>query len=404
MTRTSTPGSTAARRSAAVLVMVMLALLVGAGVARAAEDPEKIHVTLTQAPITNANPNNITMDVTITNTGTKKPPVYRYGVFLTAKQGDGEPILEEPEFCTQVNDVDPAVPPGIYRCAIIINNPGDWTFLAYVNLPTDTGQKQLKSVQTTLTFNDAVTLTGEYKGLRYAVEGKSFEVFLLQIHVVLASIWLLLVGAMAFIAIPRLRRMLSTLALQTLEVRRGFLNSSMWVAFGGTLITGTWLLSTQTAYKAPFSANKFSFSAYDEITRLPYASMYFNALYVKILVFLLMTGASTVLAMEAARQAQTAQDALGDEDEIDMWATGVHFDEYGHVLHDDRPAGSVAAEAGPAVATHTAVEPLGISQRMLWTCVAVMVGGTGVIGICVTILKYCHELVETANAARILGG
>jgi hypothetical protein len=218
----------------------------------------------------------------------------------------------------------------------------------------------------------------------------------------MASLWLLLVAAMAFIAVPPLRRMLSTLALQTLEVRRGFLNSSMWVAFGSTLITGTWLLTTQTAYKAPFSANRFSFNAYDEITRLPYASMYFNALYVKILVFLVMTGASTVLAMEAARQAQTAQDAIGDENEVDMWATGVHFDEYGHVLHDDRP--SAPAQAGTAVATRAHVEPLGISQRALWACVAVMVGGTGVIGVCVTILKYCHELIETANAARILGG
>lgn len=391
------------RRSALTLGTMFLAVVLGAGPAHAAdggEDPEKISATLTQAPILNENPNNITMDITIVNTGTKKPPRYRYGVFLTAKQGNDEPILEQPENCNQVSDVDPAVKPGVYRCSVIINNPGDWTFLAYVNLPTSTGQQNLKSLETTLTLNDAVVLAGEYKGLRYAVEGKSFEVFLLQIHVVLASLWLLAVAGMAFIAVPRLRRMLSTLALQTLEVRRGVLNSLMWVAFGGTLITGTWLLSTQTAYTAPFSANKFSFTAYDEITRLPYASMYFNALYVKILVFLAMTGASAVLAMEAARQSQAAQDAIGDENEIDMWASGVHFDEFGHVLHDERPASATEV----VVAARPQAQPVGISQRMLWACVAVMVGGTGVIGICVTILKYCHELIETANAARILGG
>jgi hypothetical protein len=394
------------RRSVVTLAMLFIALVVGAGSAqagqavRSAENPEKIKVTLTQAPIENTNPNNITMDITIVNSGTKKPPVARYGVFMTAKQGDGEPILEVPENCQQVNDNDPTVTPGIYRCSIIVNNPGDWTFIGYVNLPTSAGQKQLKVIQTTLTINDAVVLRGDYIGLRYAVQGKSFEVFLLQIHVVLASLWLLLVAAMAFIAVPRLRRTLSALALQTLEVRRAVLNSSMWVAFGGTLITGSWLLTTQTAYKAPFSVNKFSFSAYDNITRLPYASMYFNALYVKILVFLVMAGASMVLSLEAARQSQAAQDAIGDSDEIDMWASGVHFDEFGHVLHDDRPA--PVAESRSAAATHVA--PVGISQRALWACVAVMVGGTGVIGLCVTILKYCHELIETANAARILGG
>jgi hypothetical protein len=386
-----------------VAALVILAgPAVAAGTAGPPEDPENIKVTVTRAPIVNDNPNNVTMDITVTNRGTKKAPVARYGVFLNARQGTDEPILVAPENCLQVSDNDPQVPPGVYRCSVIINNPGAWTFTAAVNLPTATGQKQLKVVDATLDIPDAVVLAGEYKGVAYAVQGKSFEVFLLQIHVILASLWLLLVGAISFIAVPRLRRMLSTLALQTLEVRRSFLTSSMWVAFGSTLITGSWLLTTQTAYKAPFSVSRLSFSAYSNVTRLPYASMYFNALYLKILVFLIMAGASVVLAMEAGRQAQAAQDAAFDDlDEIDMWSSGVHFDEEGHVLHAERPAG---ASTTSVVATHAQTASLGISQRMLWACVAVMVGGTGVIGLCVTILKYCHELIETANAARILGG
>lgn len=403
MTVTGAPKAAATlRRACAALVVLLVALVLGASSAAAApadENPEKIKVTVARAPIENVNPNNVSIDITIVNTGTKKPPVARYGVFLTARQGSGEPILEEPENCVQVNDNDPAVAPGIYRCSIIVNNPGAWTFSSFVNLPTVTGQKQLKALDTTIDIPNAVQLAGEYKGLRYVVEGKTFEVFLLQIHVVFASLWLLLVGTISFIAVPRLRRMLSTLALQTLEVRRSVLTSSMWVTFGGTLITGTWLLNTQTAYKAPFSTNNFSFSAYDDITRLPYAAMYFNALYVKILVFLVMAGASTVLAMEAARQAQAAQDSFGDDDEIDMWASGVHFDEAGHVIHDGKAPSAAAVEAPRAT-----VAPVGISQRLLWACVAVMVGGTGVVGLCVTILKYCHELIETANAARIIGG
>ena len=398
-------------RRVAVLLGALVALLILAAPAGAAENPEKIKVTLTQAEILNANPNNITMDITIVNTGTKKPPVARYGVFLTAREGTSastaEPILEEPENCLQVADNDPTVPAGVYRCSIIVNNPGAWTFTAFVNLPTAAGQQQLKVVETTLDITEAVVLAGEFKGLRYAIEGSSFEVFLLQFHVILASLWLLLVAVIAFIAVPRLRRMLSSLALQTLEVRRNVLTSSMWIAFGGTLITGAWLLSTQTAYDAPFSTSSFSFSEYDDITRLPYAAMYFNALYIKILVFLVMGGASMVLAMEAGRQAQTAQDAVtGDDDEIDMWSSGVHFDEEGHVIHDEARAPSGAGAVGQvAAATRTrTAAPVGVSQRALWACVAVMVGGSGVIGLCVTILKYCHELIETANAARILGG
>ena len=390
-----------------VLVPVLVTLLAAcalclgvAGAAAAAENPERIRATLTRADVTTIDPNTVTMDITIVNAQTGQPPTYRYGVFLTAREGQGEPILEEPENCQQVSDNDPTVRRGIYRCSIIVNNPGSWTFTAFVNLPTATGQQQLRVIETTVDISDAVVLSGEYKGLRYVVEGSSLEVFLLQLHVIMAVGWLLLVGALAFIAVPRLRRMLSVLALQTLEVRRSLVTSSMWTTFGGTVITGAWLLSEQTAYEAPFSTSNFSFADYDSVTRLPYAAMYFNALYLKLLIFLVMTGASVVLAMEAARQAQAAQSAAGDDDEVDMWAKGVHFDEYGHVLRDDPPQ-TVATATAPAPAR---TAPVGVSQRVLWGCVAVMVGGTGAIGVCVTILKYCHELIETANAARILGG
>lgn len=396
-------GRGAARRSCALLALLIGVLVVTAGSAsavRAAENPTQIKVKLTRSAIVNANPNDITMDITIVNTGTKKPPHTRYGVFLNARQGADDPILTHPENCAQTADVDRTVARGVYRCSIIVDNPGRWTFTTTVDLPTTAGQQLITTVDATIDIPDAVTLAGEDKGVQYAVQGKSFEVFLLQIHVISASIWLLIVGALSFMAVPRLRRTISTAALQTLEVRRSFLNSSMWVAFGATLITGTWLLSTQTAYKAPFSANKFSLTAYSDVTRLPYASVYFNTLYLKILVFGIMAAASAVLAMEAGRQTQAAQDALGDDEEIDMWATGVHFDEHGHVLHSDRP-GAPGAEASRAPARAPSVV---IGSGLLWACVAAMVGGTGVIGVCVTILKYCHELIETANAARILGG
>ncbi len=386
-----------------VLVAAVLAVLAGLVLspASAAEDPDNIKVTIGRSDIVATNPNSITIDITLRNNGTKAAPVFRYGVFLNARQGDAESILEEPENCVQQNDADPDVPKGIYRCSVIVNNPGAWTFTGFVNLPTDAGQRQLQVVETTLNIDDAVVLAGEFIGVKYVVEGSSFEVFLLQAHMALASLWLLLAAAIAFMAVPRLRAMLSMLALQTIEVRRSFLTSAMWTCFGGTLITGTWLLNTQTAYEAPFSTSSFSFSDYDAITRLPYASLYFNALYLKIGIFLAMGAASMVLAMEARRQAQAAQDAEfadGPDDEVDLWAGGVHFDEQGHVLHDPAEAGTVVA------AQRTRPAAVAVSARTIWACVAVLAGGTGVIGLCVTILKYAHELIETANAARIIGG
>lgn len=391
-------------RAFAVLVAALVAVLAGLTLspASATEDPEKVKVAIGRSDIIVTNPNAIPIDITLTDPETKKAPVTRYGVFLNARQGDDESILDAPELCVQQHDADPDVPAGIYRCSIIVNNPGAWTFTGYVNLPTNQGQRQLQTVETTLTIDDAVVLAGEFKGLKYIVEGSSFDVFLLQAHMALASLWLLLVAALTFVAVPRLRAMLSVLALHTIEVRRGFLTSAMWTAFGATLITGTYLLNTQTAYTAPFSTSRFSFSDYDAITRLPYASVYFNALYLKILIFLVMGGASMVLSMEAGRAAQAAQDAQdatdGPDDEVDMWGSGVHFDEQGHVLHDPAVSGSVIA------ARRTRPAVVAMSSRTMWACVAIMAGGTGVIGLCVTILKYCHELIETANAARILGG
>jgi len=64
-------------------------------------------------------------------------------------------------------------------------------------------------------------------------------------------------------------------------------------------------------------------------------------LYTKIFIFLVMAAFSVILMMEAARQAQLAQDTddLERDDDDDMWSHGVHFDEDGHILHDDVAVG-----------------------------------------------------------------
>lgn len=372
-------------------------------------DASTTDVTIDEAKLARqASENHITMEIKVLNKN-KQPTCAAYPVFLTFNQEGKEP--QQAPVCQDENYNDPAVPRGTYHCTAYIDGPGEWIFTATVNKPAfEAGQVQTRLHVESVKLNlpDAQKLAGLSNGLKYVVEGSTFEVFLLQLHVALAGLWMLIAAMMAFLALPRLRRTLSVLTLHTLEVRRSFLNSLLWGTFGGTLGTGMYLLATQTAYKAPFSTNGFSFSAWDKITNLPYAQSYFLILYGKILVFGLMAVASVILMLEAGRMAQLAQDAdpLEREDEDDLWGKNVHFDEDGHVLHDDDVA--VAGGAAGSVAT-TAVRAqrrttgtAGVSQRTLTACVLVLLVGALAIGGAVSGLKYLHELVETASAAAII--
>lgn len=370
-------------------------------------DLETIEVDIREAKLAHRNNENaITMEIAISNRN-GKPTCANYAVFLTFNRPGGEPE-GLPNGCQDQHFNDPDTPRGRYHCTALIEGPGDWQFTATVNRPALINQQNLTTVSTTLNFPNAVQTNNEDDLVPYIVEGSAFEVFLLQFHVAMSGLWMLLAATMGFLAVPRLRRTLSVLAVHTLEVRRGFLVSSMWGTFGGTLGTGLYLLAAQTAYDAPFSTNGFSLSAWENLGNLPYAQNYFLVLYGKILLFGLMAAASTILMLEASRVARIAVGAEGleaDEDD-DMWSRGVHFDEEGHVRRDED-----VAVAGGAVGSvnRTAVEAqrrtaaaLGVDQRTLSVCVAVLVVGALAVGAAVTGLKYMHELIETAAAAAIL--
>jgi hypothetical protein len=376
-------------------------------------DPSTIDVEIGQAKLSHqSSPNHITMEIRVLNKN-KAPTCAAYPVYLQFYQPPGEP--EDAPGCADVSFNDPEVPRGTYHCTAIINGPGKWTFIGTVNKPADIRggeifavQTPIKTAEVTIDFPDVPQLAGGYKGLKYVVEGSTFEVFLLQLHLATAALWILLALMMAFLAVPRLRQTLSVLAVHTLEVRRGALVSLLWASFAATLGTGLYLLGTQTAYDAPFSAKNFSFSDWDKITKLPYAQSYFLVLYGKILVFGLMAAASVLLMMEAGRRAQLAQDAesLDRDDDDDMWSKGVHFDEEGHVIHEEDLA---VAGGATASVTRTAVraqrrthDMAGLSQRTMTICVVVLIAGTLAIGGAVTGLKYLHELIETASAAAII--
>ena len=219
---------------------------------------------------------------------------------------------------------------------------------------------------------------------------------------VAASVWLLLALMCAFLAVPKLRHMLSVLTLHTLEVRRGFLQSTLWAAFIVTLGTGIYLLKTQTAYPAPFS-----FSKWNAVTTLPYAQTYFTALYVKILFFLIMGGATVVLVMEANRRAQTAEDAdsMDLESDDEFWERMKFRDV--EAEGDDLGAAAAATDGSSATAVKAkprASTSQGVTPRTLWTCIGIVLGGMATVGVCVTLLKYCHELIETVAVFKTLNG
>jgi|GEM_PF-1537820 len=372
-------------------------------------DPKNIKVSIREAPLEHkASENHATMDIIVQKKdGT--PPRVHYGVFLTFNQPGQDP-KEAPINCQEEHYNSPEVPIGVYRCSGIITDKGLWEFHGTVNKPALRNQTVLTVVSATFNFPNAVKLKYNTAALQYVVTGKTFEVFLLQAHVVLAGAWLLLAASMAFLAIPRLRRMLSVLALHTLEVRRGFLVSSLWAMFAGTLGTGLYLLSTQTAYKAPYRLDGFSKRNWDRITQLPYAQDYFLLLYTKIIIFGVMAAASVLLVLEASRQAQISQDSesLEREAEDDMWGQGVHFDEEGNVLHDEV---AVASGATEGAVTRTALRArrresgaVAPGTRALWICAGILLVGSASIGACVTGLKYLHELIESTVAATVLGG
>jgi hypothetical protein len=350
------------------------------------------------------NPNAVSAKVTVREKDGSVPEV-DYQVFSQVFQSrppDGsEPTPSDPEQCTQPKyTTDPTADKGIFQCSYVVDAPDVWTFTVTVTTLAkgeDQRVTHLARAQGTFPVNDAVALSGESAGLRYVVEGSTFEVFILQAHLASAALWFLIVLVMAFLAAPRLRKMLSTLTLHTLEVRRGFLVSLMWAMFASILITGAYLLLQQTAYEAPFT-----FGAWDAITKLPYATMYFTALYTKILIFVIMAASSVVLTMEAARQARLAGDAGAGfaEDDDEFWGR-LRLQSTDEADRPESRGGGVAT----AVRTPTArakVPSEGVNSRTLWICILVMAGGMGAIGVCVTVLKYTHELIEMLVAAKTI--
>ena len=378
--------------------------------APSAPDPNaEVQVTLERAEEAEAadNPNAVLVDAILRDKAGKVPEgTFRVfssvAPYLPAEGVDTTPSKPEP--CRQPHfSTNPEIDEGVFRCTYVVDFPDTWTFDITVNRVVGSQLVKVAQAEATFPVNDAVTLEGLGANQRYAVEADPFEVLLYLTHFVSAGIWLLAVTVTAFLAVPRLRRALSTVTLHRLEMRRSSLNGTMWGSFGVLLVSGLFLLGTRTAYSAPWSR-----SAWDDVRKMPYATTYFTALYLKILVFLLMAAASVVLMMEAARQARIADGLVEFDTSDDEFWRRLHFRDAmrdtGDRVAERRPDGGGVTTVAPTARPKPKILSQGVRPRTLWWCVFAVAGGTGAIGVCVTVLKYTHELIQMILAARTIAG
>jgi hypothetical protein len=205
---------------------------------------------------------------------------------------------------------------------------------------------------------------------------------------------------LTLLALPGARRYLSDVGRHRLERHLDLIVKGTWVTTGLVAGSGVYLTLTQTAYEAPFSS-----AAIDAVSALPYGRPYFLALAAKIALYLLLMAASVPLVSEARRRLLVSADPpavapspvdgpLPDDGPLEVIPPVSRGVEY------QLGSRTALAVADPeALATRRSEvsgleRPAPVSVRV--APLVVMAGGVG-IAVCVTILKYLHELIESAR-------
>jgi hypothetical protein len=237
-----------------------------------------------------------------------------------------------------------------------------------------------------------------------APNGQFLHVVMLQVHVVMASLWAVAAILAATMAVPQLRRIPSAFGLHVLQIKRTLLLEVLWGSYILAFGTGTWLLFKQAIYSPPFSG-----SAWSELRHEPYGIPYYYALYGKIIIFFLM-GFATVVLARGAVLASKASEAEGGPVELDLEVDDSPWlDE--EVMPDgagDKLGLSGAVASATRTGTRTPVaakrRPVGptTSPILLWASVAMIGAGLGGVSFCVTLIKYFHELSKSAVVYQIL--
>jgi hypothetical protein len=233
-------------------------------------------------------------------------------------------------------------------------------------------------------------------------DGSLLDVLMLQLHVVMTSLWALTAVVAGLVAVPQLRRIPSAFGLHVLQEKREFLATSLWSTYLLAFSTGTYLMFKQAAYDPPFSGSDF-----DDLKAVPYGAPYYYALYAKIGLFVLMGVASFLLGTEAKRAA-AASEAAGGPVDLDADA-----DDAAWLDEEVLPEGATddlgvvdATDSGTLTATRTQAlrrtVASGFSLPVLWGAFTTLIVGLLMVGLCVTLIKYFHELSRAAVVYEIL--
>jgi len=322
-------------------------------------------------------PQYVAVTVTVVDHATQAAPTADYDVYATAETPAGD--RTENSRCGQRSDNNPGAGRGIYDCTVIVDHGGTWTVLGVVrNVGVGTEPGRPLGTATTEVTVDAGALAGQAPKL-IDIRGRVTDVTLLFAHSGFALLWFAAVGALALLAFPGLRRRLSPLGIHRIEDRLGLLTRTL---FGTTLLvvgTGIYLLVKQTAYRTPWSPH-----AARAVFRLPYGEPYFLTLAVKLAVYAAMLAASVAVSREALRRSTLRLD---------------------EVMTAPAPTGRRLVAAGRSPWTETlapelpAVPAIRPDRSLLVRLAGLTtVAGGMVIWICVTLLKYFHELVEASRA------
>jgi hypothetical protein len=378
----------------AFLFGIAAALIVPGGAARAASDPP-IDVRVEEnRTVPRRIPQYVPVTITIVDHATRAAPSDDYNVYALAQSPAGEQT--QTSSCGQRSDNNPGVPKGIYDCTVIVDHGGTWTVLGVVkDVPVGTEPGRQIAKATTEVTVDAGALAGKAPKA-IDVKGRVTDVTMLWVHSVFASLWFAAVGALGLLAFPGLRQRLSPLGVHRIEDRLGTLTRAL---FGTTLLvvgTGIYLLVKETAYKTPWSPG-----AARGVFRLPYGQPYFLALAVKLAAYAVMVAASVAVSREAIRRSTLR---LGDVT-TGPAPSGPRRAAPDRSPWDDLPpprrsGGTLVGERTETVARESQpVPPVRYDASLLLRAAGLTVAAGGVvIWICVTLLKYFHELVEASRA------
>jgi hypothetical protein len=378
----------------AVLFGAAAAVVVPAGSAPAAGDPP-IDVRVEEnTTVPRRIPQYVPVTVTIVDHATQAAPSADYNVYALARNPAGEQT--QTSSCGQRSDNNPGVPKGIYDCTVIVDHGGTWTVVGVVNnVPVGTEPGRPIGKATTEVTVNAGALAGKAPKT-IDVKGRVTDVTVLWVHSVFASLWFAAVGALALLAFPGLRQRLSPLGIHRIEDRLGTLTRAL---FGTTLLvvgTGIYLLVAETAYKTPWSP-----SAARGVFRLPYGKPYFLALAVKLAVYAAMVAASVAVSREAIRRSTLRlDDATTGPAPTSARRAAPDRSPWDDPPPRRRSGGTLVRERTEAVPRGSQPVPPDRSDRSLLlrgAGLSVAAGGV-VIWICVTLLKYFHELVEASRA------